>query len=79
MTITEHDLIEAILLAEFPTLDDYDPALHLSKDRAATIWNVDPRTAMARLQKMAREGKLVRIEVRNPQTNKVMQVFTKAN
>ena len=72
----ERELIAA-LLEEYPPLIDYDATTQMSKERAAEFWNIDPRSALERMHRMVREGKLVKLAVRNPETNREMTVFTK--
>jgi hypothetical protein len=72
--ITEQDLIDA-LLSEYPVLQAYDPKVHMSKEAAAELWGVDPKTAFMRLDRMAKDGKLTRIEAQNPVSKRPMVVF----
>ena len=72
--ITEADLIQA-LLDEYPILPLYDPTTQMSREAAAVVWNIDPRNALIRLKRMAREGKLRQVKVLNQETNRELIVF----
>lgn len=73
--ITEDELWSTLLLGEHPALHEYDPVAHMSKERAGEMWGVDPKTAFNRLCKMADAGKLKKLNVRSPKSNKLMTVF----